>query len=92
MKKLIIIILLCVISTTSYGESYTVVRGVFVGHEYTLSKNDNFLNITYCFLTEKDTVRINKKQFYFNVKKKKLLTMGLVLGKIFVWALVIQLY
>lgn len=49
MKKLIFIILLCVISTTSYGESYTVVRGVFVGHEYTLSKNETFLNITYCF-------------------------------------------
>lgn len=54
MKKLIFIILLCVISTTSYGESYTVVRGVFVGHEYTLSKNETFLNITYCFLTEKN--------------------------------------
>ena len=83
MKKLIFIILLCVISTTSYGESYTVVRGVFVGHEYTLSKNETFLNITYCFLTEKDTVRINKKQFYFNVKKKKFIDYGLGIGQNF---------
>lgn len=83
MKKLIFIILLCVISTTSYGESYTVVRGVFVGHEYSLSKNETFLNITYCFLTEKDTVRINKKQFYFNVKKKKIIDYGLGIGQNF---------
>ena len=83
MKKLIFIILLCVISTTSYGESYTVVRGVFVGHEYTLSKNETFLNITYCFLTEKDTVRINKKQFCFNVKKKKFIDYGLGIGQNF---------
>ena len=44
------------------------------------------------FKVKKTLSELIKSNFTLMLRKKNLLTMGLVLGKIFVWALVIQLY
>ncbi len=80
MKTIIFLIFSCVISTTFYGENHIVFKGKFVRHEYSLTKNKTFINIAHVFLTDTDTVRINKKQYYYDVNQKKFIDYGLGIG------------
>lgn len=79
MKAIITYIVVSLIAMICCAENQTVVKGKFVGYDYDFTKNKTFINITYLFSTDSGTVRINKKQFYADVKKKTFIDYGLAI-------------